>query len=774
MDIGELVIRIVADLKGLEAGLNKAKSDVAAFGSGAAAGISSTMKSVQEQMHHTGMAFMKAGMDAQMAGMNMTMAVAPVVAALGLATKGAGDFATDLNKLKVVAGGTSEEITLAKTIISDLSKTYGVSVGDMTKVATDFAAIGFSMKDSLELTRQAALLATSGLGTTEQATTLLTQAVSQFNLPVSEAARLTDVFSYVANATSANVSGLSTSFGYVGTTAKQLGMSVNETAAVLGIIQNSLQDASMSGTGFRMILQSLINPSKEAAEMMQQYGIVIRDGAGNMLPFATIVDNVKAAVGGLDAAERDLALSTMFDVRGMSAMAALMTTGTDKIRELTKGTEQQGYAAGVAKDMLGSFGAQVSQLRQQIEEVAREVGETLLPVLQEMMVELKDALPAIKEIAKSFAENLIPVLKTLFETGMKLIAWFNDLSPEMKGLIAKVAAVGVAFAAVAGPILLFGGMVAGAIGNLLMIGSTLMGLISGPIGLVILAVAALALAWTTNFGGIQEKMQPIIEKISTLISVMVNFVSAEFDRIRIWWDENGTLIMNAVSNVMDFMIFVFNIIVGVVAWAMPYISSVISGSISIILDIIKLFAQILTGDWRGAFDTIINILSTAFDVIKTVLTMGLDAIKTAFTKLVGSAFDWGKNLITGFVDGIKSMLGSVANVGADIANTIAGYIGIHSPAEKGPLSRLTEWGPNLVKTYAEGITRNMNLLDATFMRMGSPQFGAAGAGIGSGKSISLVMNSTYNITGTSNTTDLKAALERHDKDLLREIERKVM
>lgn len=559
--IDELVIRLKADIKDLQAGLNKAKSEVAAFGSGAAAGITSTMKSVQEQMHHTGMAFMKVGMDAQMAGMNMTMAVAPFVAALGLAAKGAGDFATDLNKLKVVAGGTSEEMVLAKTTISDLSKTYGVSVGDMTKVATDFAAIGFSMKDSLELTKQAALLATSGLGTTEQATTLLTQAVSQYNLPVSEAARLTDIFSYIANATSANVAGLSTSFGYVGTTAKQVGMSINETAAILGIIQNSLQDASMSGTGFREILNSLINPTTEAAEMLQQYNIVIRDASGTILPMATIIDNVKASVTNLNAAERDLALSTIFGVRGMSAMNALMTTGSEKIRELTKGTEQQGYAAGVAKDMLGGFGAQVSQLRQQIEEVAREVGETLLPVLQEMMTQLKDALPAIKEMAQSFATALIPALRYVFEIGMKLVAWFNGLSPEMKKLIATVTALGVVFAAVVGPILLFGGMIAGSIGNLLMLGSALLGakikliefiavhgglsgiassiaasfmgaiaiikagiasltafMAANPILLVIMgivaAVIALKYAWDHNLGGIQEKTRAVVEWVS--------------------------------------------------------------------------------------------------------------------------------------------------------------------------------------------------------------------------------------------------------------------
>lgn len=709
MDIDELVIRITSDITGAIDGIRKVQDEV---------------KGAASRIEDVGSKFKAAGGAMKSAGMDMVAATAPIATGLGLAVKSAADFEGQMNTLKVVGQGTAAQMNAAREQILQLSTAYGESTDSITKTATDFAAVGFKMADAIDLTEQASMLAKAGLGSQEQATILLTQAISQYNLTAQDAGRLTDVFSYIANATSANVAGLSTSFGYVGTTANAVGISINETAAVLGLIQNQLQDASMSGTGFREILNSFLDPSAEAKTLMEQYNIVIRDASGALLPMGTIVDNVKNAMGGLNAAERDQAMSIMFGVRGMSAMNALMTAGSAQIKELTEATKQSGYAQQTAAEMMKSPSAQFAQLQAEINATAIQIGNELLPALMELFQAIKDELPTIKELAKAFIEGLVPALKTILGVGKSIMDWFNSLNPEVKNAIMYIGGLAAAFMMVAGPLLIFGGMIASAIGSILGLAGAVSGAVplitaaltflTGPIGLVLLAITALAAAWQFNLFGIRDHVANAVASISEKWDTLTSFLSEHKDQI---------------VNILTLLL----------------------GPIGAVI--------LAFQNWDTIKETVSNISAW---------------LTNTLTGLATKAWDWGKNLITSFVDGIKSMLNSVANVGADVADTIAGYIGIHSPAEKGPLSRLTEWGPNLVRTYAEGITRNMNLLDAAFMRMGSPQFGAAGTGIGAGRSVSLVMNPTYNITGASNTTDLRAALEQHDKYLLREIERRVM
>lgn len=80
-----------------------------------------------------------------------------------------------------------------------------------------------------------------------------------------------------------------------------------------------------------------------------------------------------------------------------------------------------------------------------------------------------------------------------------------------------------------------------------------------------------------------------------------------------------------------------------------------------------------------------------------------NSISGWFNGLVGQASAWGRNLIQGFINGITSMLGSVGNAASNVANTVKSFLGIHSPAEKGPMSDADRWSPNLVKMIVSGL-----------------------------------------------------------------------
>ncbi|WP_179866373.1 hypothetical protein, partial [Bacillus wiedmannii] len=56
------------------------------------------------------------------------------------------------------------------------------------------------------------------------------------------------------------------------------------------------------------------------------------------------------------------------------------------------------------------------------------------------------------------------------------------------------------------------------------------------------------------------------------------------------------------------------------------IKSVISGAVNIIMGIIKVFASVLTGDWRGLWEGIKQILSGAWDLLVGLVELGVGKV----------------------------------------------------------------------------------------------------------------------------------------------------
>jgi hypothetical protein len=90
-----------------------------------------------------------------------------------------------------------------------------------------------------------------------------------------------------------------------------------------------------------------------------------------------------------------------------------------------------------------------------------------------------------------------------------------------------------------------------------------------------------------------------------------------------------------------------------------------------------------------------------------------------FTNLIGSAWGWGYRLASSIADGIRAAIGAIIAAAQEAAKAAEAFLGVRSPAEQGPLKYVEEWGPNLVKTYAEGIRRSLGVLRSAALEAAS-------------------------------------------------------
>ena len=586
---------------------------------------------------------------------------AGVTAPLGLLAKSALDTAMDyqssLNMMQAVSGATSEQMQQvakrAKELGADMTLP-ATSAGDAAKAMTELAKAGLSVDDTLGAAKGVLQLAAAGNLSEAQAAEIAANALNAFHLQGTEATRVADLLAAAANASSGEVTDMADSLKMSAAVFASSNVPIEELVASIGQMANAGIKGSDAGTSLKQMLLSLQAPTDKAQKLMDSLGINIYDAQGKMLPFGDIIGQFSGKLGNLTQEQRNQALATIFGSDAVRAANIVMMGGVDAHKQMLDAVTRQGAAADLAGARMKGLGGALEGLKSQVETVLLDVAEPFLATLEGWARTLADLVPKISEI-----------------------------DPNLRNAALAFAAV----LAAAGPAIAIFGALAAAVAFVL-----------SPIGLVVLAIAALAAAWVTDFGGIREITAAVFGFIQNIVQAVIGFISpfiqTELGVITSWWDENFGLIQAATQNVMTFISNIIQFVLGQIAafWqahgeqvmtilqaAWAIITTIIDTALQIVLNLIKLVMQLITGDWSGAWQTIQTILQIAWDgiqtivgsaltIITTTLSLAWDGIKTTAEAAWNGIWD----AIKGVWNGIQTAIQDV--LGRDDKSGIRGYL----------------------------------------------------------------------------------------------------
>ena len=196
-----------------------------------------------------------------------------------------------------------------------------------------FQAIG----PALELAQAGAI----GLG---QAADIVSNIMAGFSIEASRTGEVVDALAFVASRTNTNIQQLGEAMKFVAPVAGAVGISVQETAAALGILGNAGLQASLAGTSLRRVFSGLLNPSKEATQVLGGMNLVAQDLVDKIGKPGGLNEVVEIlAKRGLGAAEA----FTLFGQRGAPGILSLINQ-REKLGKMNILMED---IVGTAKDM---------------------------------------------------------------------------------------------------------------------------------------------------------------------------------------------------------------------------------------------------------------------------------------------------------------------------------------------------------------------------------------------------------------------------------------
>lgn len=247
--------------------------------------------------------------------------------------KGA-EFEKGLSTLKAVSGGTEAEIGKLAGQAKELGSTTQFTAVEVVKLQTELAKLGFTASDIANSTPAILSLASSLEVDLASAAELAGSTVRAFGLTTDDTAKVVDVMALSTSSSALNFDALRESIKIVAPAARATGVSIEKTAALLGVLANNGLKGSVAGTG---LSKSFIELNKQGITLEE--GMAKVAGSSNKLNTAIELVGVVGAKSFLSLAEsgKEIAeLETTFNNASGAAdrMAAIRLDNLDG--DLTK------------------------------------------------------------------------------------------------------------------------------------------------------------------------------------------------------------------------------------------------------------------------------------------------------------------------------------------------------------------------------------------------------------------------------------------------------
>lgn len=439
-----------------------------------------------------------------------------------------------------------------------------------------------------------------------KASDIVTDTMTPFGMAAERAGEAADVFAYAQANSNTTVEALGEAMKYAAPTADAFGMTLQDTAAAMGVLANAGIKGSQGGTTLNAMLRDMKNNAKNGAIAIGKTKVALTNADGSYRSYAAIIRDIDKATSSMTASQRDAALGAIFGDESLKGILATLKQGPDALDAMTEGM----YACGgAAEDMAATMGDNLK-------------GD--LAILES----------GAQDMAIALSDWLMPAARGVVQGITNMIGKFNALDDGTKNTIFRIGAM----AAAAGPLLLNGGKV--------------LTLLSGVNPLVVGLGAAAVLAYTHSdaLQGMVAKLGDGVTAFGAALSSGAGFTAAfSAGLTAAFGEEAAGKVLGAIEGIKTAISTVGDVLTTVTDAVGTFFGSLFDGEG--LKQSWDNAAAVISGyDWTALGTSILSGVTGALDAagewLKNIFTAGLTAAKGV------SWFELG----TSIHDGIQTIL----------------------------------------------------------------------------------------------------------------------
>ena len=585
-------------------------------------------------------------------------------------------FDSSMSNVAALSGATDEELQMLRDTAKEFGSTTKFSASEAADALGYMALAGWDAQTSASaLGGVLDLAAASGMDLA-QASDMVTDYMSAFNMEAKDSAYFADLMAYAQANANTNVEQLGEAFKNSAANMNAAGQDIETTTSFLAMMANQGLKGSEAGTALTAVMRDMTSKMKDGAIAIGETSVQVMDANGNYRDLTDIMSDIEAATNGMGDAQKATALQSTFTADSIKGLNLMLNAGVDEAAKFEEELRNSGGAASeMSKIMNDNLNGDLTALGSKLEGVQIAIYEKFEPALRSGVDVLDSLLDAINFVVNHSTE-FIAALGAMaagvaayvgYTTALKIMenGW-KSLTIVTKLQTAAQTALNIAM-------------------NL------------NPIGLIIAGIVALVAAfvilwnkseafrefWINLWDTIKEKAQVVWEAISGFFSGAWEKIQEIWGSVSEWFSEKWEAIKSVFETVGEVIKTIFGAIV-------DYFYKKFEPWIEFYKTAWEIISQLAVGCWKiikavwgivsewfstkvvepvkafftELWDGIQTAASTAWDTIKTVWGAVKDWFNTTVIEPVANFFStmW-DNLKTAASDaweGIKSVFAPVA------------------------------------------------------------------------------------------------------------------
>ncbi|WP_199925518.1 phage tail tape measure protein [Paenibacillus bouchesdurhonensis] len=719
-------------------------------------GTEGRLKTLQGELEKTkrnldamGESLKKTGQKMTEVGGVLTKGVTVPLAAVGASSlKAASDFESAFAGVRKTVDATEEEFAVFEQGIRDMAKEMPQAATEIATVAEAAGQLGIQNDAILGFTKTMVNMGVATNMSSDDAATALARFANITKMSQQDFDRLGSSVVDLGNnfaTTEQEIIEMALRLAGAGS---QIGMSEADILGLAAALSSVGIEAEMGGSAMsRVMVRMQVAATTglgKVQELSEKTGISLRDmqlmSANAAMDFADLAQSLGMTKGELKAViNAGVDLENFAKVAGVSAVQFKEAFEVDAVGALgsfINGLGNAEAAGDSAINMLQEMGITEIRLRDSLlragnanelfadsVKISNDAWEENMALTNEANEryktfdsQLKMLWNRIKDVGITIGSALIPILINAMQAVQPMIdafaamaTWFSKLNPVIQQIILVI----LGLVAALGPALVIVGQIVSSVGTLLPLITKLgpaFAAITGPIGLIIAAVAALAAgliylynnnetvreglnaAWEaiksaaeTIFNAIKEfwakwgddilaffkKVFDIYKTIwTTIFKAVWDFIKFIFNEIKAFWDKWGDTIVSAFKAYFEILKIVFTTVFGIIFEVVKKIFNDLKAFWDnwggVITNVFKTIFNIVKSVFQGTWNTIKIVVETAIGVISGIIQTWLSIFKGDWA----GAWENAKSVVSSIWEGIKGLFSNsfetMKNIGKNI------------------------------------------------------------------------------------------------------------
>lgn len=324
-------------------------------------------------------------------------------------------FEAGMSEVEAISGATGSELETLESKAKSLGSSTKFSATEVAGAMTNMSLAGWSVNQTLSGIDGVLQLAAASNMDLADASQVVTDNISSFNLEASQSTHIADMMAYAQANSSTTAAELGEAYKNCGANMNAAGQDIETTTSFLEALANNGLRGSEAGTSLAAVMRDMTSKMKDGKIAIGDTSVAVMDSSGNFHDMTDILKNVENATDGMGDAQKQAALMSTFTSDSIKGLNMLLNTGADQVAGYEDSLRNcSGAASDMADTMQDNLQGKLTELSSATEGLGIAVYDYIsgplqggVELLTDVVSGLTDAITPQKDAMEDMYDSVI-------------------------------------------------------------------------------------------------------------------------------------------------------------------------------------------------------------------------------------------------------------------------------------------------------------------------------------------------------------------------------